>query len=442
MKTMTKKRGFTIVELVIVIAVIAILAAVLIPTFTGIIRKARRSADETAVSSMNTILKADGAVAPTSIYDLFEVLSENGIQAKDYTPLLKDHFFFWDKAENMIVYTNDQYVVEYPADAAELNLDKDNWITLSGEISTADVSVKTLLLANDNTVAEVDSAAELLALAEAINGGNRAVKDVDTIVIKDGTYNFMGAELFFGKGGDIKDLTIKADTGAVLKGIVNINANRDSENSDGTNEREYIAGIISLVKGSKVTIENITVENSVFGAKTTTMVGVFAGGVENGSLVLKNVKVNNVTVKAISKVGTYFGQAYGDSLVTIDNDCEATNVSIEVTSGFAGKIFGVLVEESGNAPTLTVNNKETAVDDTVTVTLVKDAGVVYQKDSEGNDYGSDADAKDGVITTKDNNDEYMRSIAEYGFKGVRGGSYTEFKTGCLNKYNATEWNED
>ena len=439
MKTMTKKRGFTIVELVIVIAVIAILAAVLIPTFTGIIRKARRSADETAVSSMNTILKADGAVAPTSIYDLFEVLSENGIQAKDYTPLLKDHFFFWDKAENMIVYTNDQYVVEYPADAAELNLDKDNWITLSGEISTADVSVKTLLLANDNTVAEVDSAAELLALAEAINGGNRAVKDVDTIVIKDGTYNFMGAELFFGKGGDIKDLTIKADTGAVLKGIVNINANRDSENSDGTNDREYITGIISLVKG-EVTIENITVENSVFGAKTTTMVGVFAGGVENGSLVLKNVKVNNVTVKAISKVGTYFGQAYGDSLVTIDNDCEATNVSIEVTSGFAGKIFGVLVEESGNAPTLTVNNKETAVDDTVTVTLVKDAGVVYQKDSEGNDYGSDADAKDGVITTKDNNDEYMRSIAEYGFKGVRGGSYTEFKTGCLNKYNAEEWN--
>lgn len=440
MKTMTKKRGFTIVELVIVIAVIAILAAVLIPTFTGIIRKARRSADETAVSSMNTILKADGAVAPTSIYDLFEVLSENGIQAKDYTPLLKDHFFFWDKAENMIVYTNDQYVVEYPADAAELNLDKDNWITLSGEISTADVSVKTLLLANDNTVAEVDSAAELLALAEAINGGNRAVKDVDTIVIKDGTYNFMGAELFFGKGGDIKDLTIKADTGAVLKGIVNINANRDSENSDGTNDREYITGIISLVKG-EVTIENITVENSVFGAKTTTMVGVFAGGVENGSLVLKNVKVNNVTVKAISKVGTYFGQAYGDSSVEIDDDCEATNVSIEVTSGFAGKIFGVLVEENSKAPTLSVN-KETAVDDTVTVTLVKDAGVVYQKDSEGNDYGSDADAKDGVITTKDNNDEYMRSIAEYGFKGVRGGSYTEFKTGCLNKYNATEWNED
>lgn len=43
MKKMNKK-GFTIVELVIVIAVIAILAAVLIPTFSGIVEKANNSA--------------------------------------------------------------------------------------------------------------------------------------------------------------------------------------------------------------------------------------------------------------------------------------------------------------------------------------------------------------------------------------------------------------
>ena len=40
----TNKKGFTIVELVIVIAVIAILAAVLIPTFSGIVAKANKSA--------------------------------------------------------------------------------------------------------------------------------------------------------------------------------------------------------------------------------------------------------------------------------------------------------------------------------------------------------------------------------------------------------------
>ena len=38
------KKGFTIVELVIVIAVIAILAAVLIPTFSGLVENAKKTA--------------------------------------------------------------------------------------------------------------------------------------------------------------------------------------------------------------------------------------------------------------------------------------------------------------------------------------------------------------------------------------------------------------
>ena len=43
MKNLKNKKGFTIVELVIVIAVIAILAAVLIPTFGGVIQRANDS---------------------------------------------------------------------------------------------------------------------------------------------------------------------------------------------------------------------------------------------------------------------------------------------------------------------------------------------------------------------------------------------------------------
>ena len=51
-----KKKGFTIVELVIVIAVIAVLAAVLIPTFVNLTKKANMSADQVAVKNMNTLV--------------------------------------------------------------------------------------------------------------------------------------------------------------------------------------------------------------------------------------------------------------------------------------------------------------------------------------------------------------------------------------------------
>lgn len=60
------KKGFTLVELVIVIAVIAILAAVLIPTFSGAIEKANESAVlQAARSAYEEVLArdlADGVV--------------------------------------------------------------------------------------------------------------------------------------------------------------------------------------------------------------------------------------------------------------------------------------------------------------------------------------------------------------------------------------------
>ena len=49
-----KNKGFSLVELVIVIAVIAILSAIAIPSFTGVMRKARQSA---ALAFADNILK-------------------------------------------------------------------------------------------------------------------------------------------------------------------------------------------------------------------------------------------------------------------------------------------------------------------------------------------------------------------------------------------------
>lgn len=64
MKKLNKK-GFTIVELVIVIAVIAILAGVLIPTFATVVDKANKSSAEQQARNFYTLVEAATA-APTT----------------------------------------------------------------------------------------------------------------------------------------------------------------------------------------------------------------------------------------------------------------------------------------------------------------------------------------------------------------------------------------
>lgn len=45
MKKKTNKKGFTIMEMLIVVAIIAVLAAILIPTFNGALAKSKEAAD-------------------------------------------------------------------------------------------------------------------------------------------------------------------------------------------------------------------------------------------------------------------------------------------------------------------------------------------------------------------------------------------------------------
>lgn len=107
-------RGFTIVELVIVIAVVAILAAVLIPTFSAIVKRANISADTQAARNMNVILASESAdsPAPDGPEAVIALLRANGIT--DITPQTKSHKFFWLKDENVIILADDGDRPVYP----------------------------------------------------------------------------------------------------------------------------------------------------------------------------------------------------------------------------------------------------------------------------------------------------------------------------------------
>lgn len=88
MKKLNKK-GFTLTELIVVIAVIAILAAVLIPALTGYISKARQSAFEQEAAGINDILEgylteaaADQLEDGETFGDYYKEIAEEDLDAE------------------------------------------------------------------------------------------------------------------------------------------------------------------------------------------------------------------------------------------------------------------------------------------------------------------------------------------------------------------------
>lgn len=75
------KKAFTITELVIVIAVVAILVAVLIPTFSNVIEKANQSNDTVLVRSLNEELVSIEITEgkPQTMHDALTAIAERGL---------------------------------------------------------------------------------------------------------------------------------------------------------------------------------------------------------------------------------------------------------------------------------------------------------------------------------------------------------------------------
>ena len=129
----TNKKGFTIVELVIVVAVIAILAAVLIPTFSGIIRKANESKDTQLVKHLNTAIAAD-VDGDKTIVAAIAAAAEFGFDLPKITAKVEGNEILWDSVNNVFCYLNDGKI-EYLSDVANKGEGAELWMISKDEIS-------------------------------------------------------------------------------------------------------------------------------------------------------------------------------------------------------------------------------------------------------------------------------------------------------------------
>ena len=111
----TNKKGFTIVELVIVIAVIAILAAVLIPNISRLVRKAQVSNDLSLVRNLNLALETESATMdyPTA-YDAFAAVKENGYDIAKIEAKASNNKILYDEVNKCFVYLNGANLEYYP----------------------------------------------------------------------------------------------------------------------------------------------------------------------------------------------------------------------------------------------------------------------------------------------------------------------------------------
>ena len=276
------KRAFTITELVIVIAVIAILAAVLIPTFTSLINKANQSSDQSAVRNMNLALQnaeVDGELETLS--EALTILEEAGMNAKNYSTLVKNTAFVWVRSINRVLYVNTgDYSVIYPEEYKTMSFDwSEAWPTLEGAIRGNDDWQNTVIsdselentaegaqtygvvkdVSGNITDIKVDTPARLVSAAEYLDKEENKGKAIDLYL--GGNIDLEGAEWdpvdhmygsFYGNDFTIKNLQMSDPT-------------TYSEQLNATSGNPYtLYGFISIFEGVEfrdVTFSNLQIDH-------------------------------------------------------------------------------------------------------------------------------------------------------------------------------------
>lgn len=335
MQTQRRQKGFTLVELLVVIAIIAILATVSIIGYTQFIKRANMSADQQAVTQMNTLLEGlDVNNEPDDVVDLWAYLNETGLNAEDYKPLTKDHYFFWDKSINRILLVDKENKVIFPKAYAEAGKSNSKeWYTLSGTIELKEPPKVT------NGAVGIASASDFITtVTDAIK-----MVDVSTMTLSNDV-NMMGAShgsvslnntfldeqlVDFTLDGGNKTLSNLVSTEYASVGTGDLYAGK-----------KYGSALFgNIASNTNVVIKNITFDGLVMGSYDIGIAGILVGTIhKNAKLTLEDVTFKNCTIYGQNKVGIIAGYVQGELIL---KNVRIENCVVNSAEGESGMIFGI-----------------------------------------------------------------------------------------------------
>lgn len=339
----SNKKGFTIVELVIVIAVIAILAAVLIPVFSGVVRKANKSKDTQLVRNLNQALATD-LNEHNTMYDALLAAKEFGYDVDKINASATGNLILWDSVNDCFVYLNDgeyEYIPDTKVEEPELH---DYWMIVK-EVVDSDYSLyagEGFTATNNQVVVENGfDVGDNTGLNVTVKGQNKTltvraatVADVVTINAKGSVINF------YGTAGQVDVIEVAKDSlhiygevefVSVSNGRVYVEANATvkgihAETEDAIVEINTQATVEAVTKEPNVSatikrgeveledVEEISKETAQAGAK------LFNGG--NGSAELPFVITSATQFTNIEKVD--LEQAF----FVVENDIDFTETIV------------------------------------------------------------------------------------------------------------------
>ena len=322
------RKAFTIVELVIVIAVIAILAAVLIPTFANIIKRSQVSADTQLCRNLNTVLTmavSEGRV-PASMYDVLYLVNEAGYRLENLNPTAEGYYFAWDsEGQKMVYIREDLDTIIYPED---YKIDKSKcWITVGDAEEfkrVANAGYGVYLEKNieeeielHNVAPNVDTG-EFTLFSLKIDG---QVVDAQTSILRgnfgstslnigNASYTMSGAIQTLTVGSNVAGMTINGNIGSVSSSISN--ANLVQVTSTGA--------IGSITSGS--------VSNSA-GTTFTSSSGAVSGAVDGVVNVSTKEDIENIRTQIAN------GRTFEGETISLPNDINMAGIAFQPVSNYS-----------------------------------------------------------------------------------------------------------